>query len=353
MVRYYSVSEKRDMYNAYIRNFRNATISSRVYGELYPERRRPNPTTFLRLFRFVDEHGSFQNKRVRNLGEMANEINVLAQVNIDPGLAQRKIGMECNLSKSGVQKILKKHRYHDFKYKPVQKLHPDDAQRRLDFCRWFRATLRQDPNFCHKIIWSDESLFTNSGMFNRRNKHFYSTQNPHLVREVRPQVRFSVNVWCGLFGDILLGPVFIPNRLTGQMYVDFLQNEFEEMIDNLPLEAIRNINYFQQDGAGPHNARVVREFLDRRFPNAWIGTHGPVRWPPRSPCLNPLDYFLWGFVKNKIYDTPVHSEEHLRAKIREVFLSITPEMIRRATASMDRRTSLCIEHTGGHFEQYL
>ncbi|GFV88973.1 hypothetical protein TNCV_4911751 [Trichonephila clavipes] len=35
---------------------------------------------------------------------------------------------------------------------------------------------------------------------------------------------------------------------------------------------------------------------------------GPVAWPPRSPDLSPLDFFLWGAMKGLVYDTPVVSE---------------------------------------------
>ncbi|KAJ8882818.1 hypothetical protein PR048_014632 [Dryococelus australis] len=38
-------------------------------------------------------------------------------------------------------------------------------------------------------------------------------------------------------------------------------------------------------------------------------------WPARSPDLTPLDYFLWGHMKDVIYETPVESEEDLLAQI--------------------------------------
>jgi len=38
-----------------------------------------------------------------------------------------------------------------------------------------------------------------------------------------------------------------------------------------------------------------------RFPDAWIGRGGPIPWPPQSPDLSPLDFFLWGYIKNNGY----------------------------------------------------
>jgi len=43
-----------------------------------------------------------------------------------------------------------------------------------------------------------------------------------------------------------------------------------------------------------HYTRHVREYLKECFPNRWLGRGGPVAWPPRSPDLTPLDYYLWG-----------------------------------------------------------
>jgi hypothetical protein len=62
---------------------------------------------------------------------------------------------------------------------------------------------------------------------------------------------------------------------------------------------------FQQDGAPPHFGNVVRDTLDSEFPGRWIGRTGPIPWPPRSPDLTPPDFFLWGYVKDKVFATPV------------------------------------------------
>ena len=72
---------------------------------------------------------------------------------------------------------------------------------------------------------------------------------------------------------------------------------------------------FEQDGAPPHLGSHVRRFLDAIFPNRWIGRAGPTAWPPRSPDITPLDFFLWGYVKNKVFSTPVPDITNLKARI--------------------------------------
>lgn len=190
----YSVEERLDMYNLYIQNYRNSFIASERYAELYPERRQPHRKTFQKLSNHLSEFGTLQNIINHRVIETANEVNVLAQINLNPESGQRKVAEECNLSKSGVQKILAKHGFHDYKFQPVQNLHPGDELRRLEFCQWLCNEIGNDPNFSASVLWSDESLFTNSGIFNRRNSHFYATNNPLMVRELRPQNRFSFNI---------------------------------------------------------------------------------------------------------------------------------------------------------------
>jgi hypothetical protein len=62
---------------------------------------------------------------------------------------------------------------------------------------------------------------------------------------------------------------------------------------------------FHQDGAPPHWGSQVR-FFDATFPNRWIGRDGgPTPWPLRSPDITPVDFFLWGYVKDKVFSTPI------------------------------------------------
>ena len=37
------------------------------------------------------------------------------------------------------------------------------------------------------------------------------------------------------------------------------------------------------------------------FDTRLIGIGGAIQWPPRSPDLSPLDFGVWGTVKNAVY----------------------------------------------------
>ena len=59
--------------------------------------------------------------------------------------------------------------------------------------------------------------------------------------------------------------------------------------------------YFQQDGTPPHFHVNVRSFLERTFNQRWIERRGSaMEFPPPSPDLTPLDFYLCGTLKNTI-----------------------------------------------------
>ena len=111
---------------------------------------------------------------------------------------------------------------------------------------------------------------------------------------------------------------------------------------------------FQQDGAPPHWGLQVRTFLNKTFPNRWIGRDGPLHWPARSPDLTPMDFFFWGYIKTQVYrsNTVYHSIQELRNSITSCLQEINPEMLNHVFDSLQERYHLCIQNEGGHIEQY-
>jgi hypothetical protein len=74
--------------------------------------------------------------------------------------------------------------------------------------------------------------------------------------------------------------------ITGIVYLDILK---QFLIPQLDEDDQEGRIQFQQDAAPPHYLEEVREYLNTRFPDRWIGRAAPIAWPPRSPHLTPLD----------------------------------------------------------------
>lgn len=93
-------------------------------------------------------------------------------------------------------------------------------------------------------------------------------------------------------------------------------------------------------------------YLNTTYDRRWIGRGGRIPWPPRSPDLNPLDFFLWGYMKEQIYERQCRDEQELREKIQIVVrhLQNNPGALRNIRRNFVRRCRLCITAEGRNFE---
>jgi len=132
-----------------------------------------------------------------------------------------------------------------------------------------------------------------------------------------------------------------------------LKNNLPDFLEEVPLLEENKI-ILQQDDAGPHNARIVTNFLNNEFPGRWMGRYGPIRWPARSPDLNPLDFFLWGYCKEKIYKTLSEDIEDLETRLRYAIWSIEEDVMENVQGNLLKRMrAWMVRMDGGHFEHLL
>jgi len=75
-------------------------------------------------------------------------------------------------------------------------------------------------------------------------------------------------------------------------------------------------------------------------------------WPPRSPDITPLDFFLWGFVKDIVFSTPVPDITNLKARIIDAFAEITEDMLENTWRETDYRLDVLRATKGAHVEVY-
>ncbi|KAJ4438140.1 hypothetical protein ANN_14079 [Periplaneta americana] len=66
------------------------------------------------------------------------------------------------------------------------------------------------------------------------------------------------------------------------------------------------------------------------------------------PDLTPFDFFLWGYVKDKMYATPVRGLRDLRERIIEAIESIPEDMLQRAWQEIVHRLDIVTVTAGAH-----
>ena len=355
----FTYPELADMHLMYGRSNGNSREAKRLYAETFPNRRLPNKQTFVSIDRHLRENGTFQIRNVdagrpRNVRIPIVEERVLRRVRAYPSTSLRRVARQEGISRHTVFNVLHDNHMHPYHVMRVQSLSVADYPARVTFCEWYLQKCALNNEFPNLVLFTDEAQFTRDGIFNFHNQHNWMEDNPHAIVQSRHQHQFSINVWAGIIGNELIGPHILPRRLTGNAYAYFLEHDLPRLLDVIPLET-RDLMWLMHDGAPPHFSIVARQFLNRAYLHRWIGRAGPVPWPPRSPDLNPLDFYLWGHLKSLVYSTPVPDATTLQQRIFDCCQIIrnTPGILDNVMQSMLRRARACILMHGQHFEHLL
>ena len=271
------------------------------------------------------------------------EERVIALARAFPLMGLRGIARRVGISHVTVRRIIRE-----------EGIRPGDYAARRTFCRWMLRKLPQNNRFLENVLFTDESTFSSATLQNRQNTRVWAYANPHATVQRFNQGRFSVNVWAGIVGNQIIGPVYLL-RLNGATYLRFLRRDLLAQLRQVVPPNRRRSLYFMHDGAPAHLTLAVRDYLPRMFGARWIARDpAPHLWPPRSPDLNPLDFFMWGAVKDSVYRSgrQIETREQLKHRIEEAFRTIqnSPDTFEKVRRNMRSRLQQCLDNDGGHIE---
>lgn len=249
------------------------------------------------------------------------------------------------MSYSTTRKALVKNLHmYPYRVTVTQQLFNIDYERRVQYCQWFNETLNND-DVLNVTFMSDEAWFHLSGYVHSQNYRTWATENPHHFVEtsLHPE---KIGVWIAMSRQRVVGPIFFNDTINAERYRTQILQPFINQLHDDELQR----GYFQQDGAPPHVARATLEFLDEYFGERLISKD---RWPSRSPDLTPLDFYLFGYLKTKIFTNRLHSIEELQEAIINEVNNINEEGLHRIFSNVKKRVNLCLDANGGHFEHLL
>ena len=98
-----------------------------------------------------------------------------------------------------------------------------------------------------------------------------------------------------------------------------------------------------------HSLGVLREMC----PGPLISLRGGVGWPAWSPDLSPCDFFLWGYLKEKVFKNRSRSLEDLKERIGQEIDAIPPEITRRVMKNFRERLQQCVANDGRHMSDKI
>ena len=163
---------------------------------------------------------------------------------------------------------------------------------------------------------------------------------PNAIHE-EPLHSEKISVCCGMCRRRIIGPSFFDAAITTAAYVEIF-NAFINQLDDEEL----SIGYFQQDGATFHTSHSSVPEIESFFGDRVISKG--LR-PPRSPDLTQRDYFLWGYLKGRVYQNKPRTIDAFKANITEEIQAVTADVPARIFQNMARRVQSCLDPNGDHF----
>ncbi|GFV03977.1 uncharacterized protein TNCV_916021 [Trichonephila clavipes] len=181
--------------------------------------------------------------------------------------------------------------------------------------------MEQDPTWVFNILCTDEAHFSLHDDVNNHNGRIWVTSNPRGYTQ-KPLHSPKVTALCSFTGSFIIGPFFfetqcpvngwITETINAQRYLTLLRGDCRAM------------------------------FNSTRYP-----------WPPRLLDLTPADFWLWGYLKSRVYLSGPSSLSELKDAIRREVSSIHPDMLHSAVAGFVTRLECLLPCGGGHVEHIL
>ncbi|KAK7603429.1 hypothetical protein V9T40_003428 [Parthenolecanium corni] len=332
---YFRTQSYKEVFELYKRKFPGATV--------------PNKSTIQRLVDNFRSRWTLEpRKRERRCTVLTpeNVADISKRVRERPSTSVRKLASQMKIHPSSAYRGLKTLKLPAFRAMLAHELLPPDPLRRLKFCKWFQKFIQNSDkgiSALEYVFFSDEAWFHKSGYVNAGNFRIWCSENPHVYRKSSLHSQ-KIGVWCALSRKRIIGPIFFTSTINAEAYHSIIR-QFVSLLEEDERDC-----WFQQDGAAAHTSEDTLDFLAQFFDDRIISKG---LWPLRSPDLNPLDFFLWGHLKNRVFRTPLGSMEDLKRRITEEINAITPAQLCDVFSNLIKRVALCKDQLGTHFQQFL
>jgi len=207
------------------------------------------------------------------------------------------------------------------------------------------SSLKKNPSILGYTWFSDEGWLHLSGYVNSQNSRVLASENSNVIHE-EPLHSEKIVVWYGMSRRRIFGPIFSDATTITTAPCTDIFSTFVNQLDDEELST----GYFQQDGATSHTSHVSMAQIQSFFGDPVISKG---LWPLRSPDLTPPDYFLWGYLKGRVYRNKPRTTDALRANITEEIQAVKGDVLARTFQNMECRVQSCLDANGGDFQHVL
>jgi hypothetical protein len=339
----------------YFKNGESVAQTFRAYKTLKNMKGSGDPfhrQTLLNLVHRFRETGNVADLKGRGRPTIAEDVVEAVNTEIcerEGRTSVRSLQNVLQIPKSTIHVILKRHlRMRPYKFHIVPILTDLHRERRVQFSTDFLARLEENPNLLENVLFSDEATFYLNGTVSSHLFRIWSSENPNAIVE---QYAHSpkITVWFAFSQKFRVTPYFFTGNVNGDSYRQLIQGH---LVPFLKQHHRFRQTTFQQDGATPHTAANTIELLQSFFHDQLIALGTNWEWPANSPDLSPLDYFLWGYIKQKVYCSSPKTVSELQTSIETAIANIEADLLVESIESLRDRLTMCIAVNGGHYEHY-
>ena len=323
----------------------------------------PSFNMILNLIKKFEETGSVLDNLSGNVGRPATAITpeniekVRKIMEKSPKKSTRRGGPLASMSSTSFWRILRTElNLFPYKIQIKQRLSPENAAKRLEFADIILPMIFNEELDPKQVWFSDEAHFHLDGYVNKQNWRFWGNQNPHIVHQRALHPR-KTTVWCALSSYGIIGPVFIHENINSELYIKVLNENFIPTLRGMGVNMSET--WFMQDGARPHRTQLVFDLLYEYFREKIIALDSSrfvgegTDWAPYSPDLNPCDFYLWGYLKEKVYAQNPQSLEELENIIETEILNIPNTVLNDVIDNFQVRLRHVHRENGWHIEHIL
>ena len=272
---------------------------------------------------------------------------VQKDIDDNPRRSMRCIAKEHRVSEGTIRNVVHK----DIRYKSYVLRKGHFMSEKVKENRLIRSKrlLNKIKNPAEKdVIWffSDEKNFDQDQKVNRRNDRWLCSDPSEVPRVMHTKFPATVMV-LGVVSNEghVMPPHFFPQglRVNSTAYIEVLKTVVKPWIDTV---CNGRPYVFQQDSAPSHKAQTTQEWMADNFHDHIT----PNIWPPSSPDLNPLDYYVWSIVEKEVNEHPHNTKESLKDSIVRVMSNMNTDHLILACKRFRSRIEAVIEAKGDFIE---
>ena len=266
---------------------------------------------------------------------------------------QTYISKKVNISRRHVARVIKNDLEKNLTIKPRgQRLTEKDMKNRKMNSRKFLELIRGSK--IEYVVTLDESWMV-LDEYEHETKHVYLKKDEEFkehVRAVNERFKPKQMVAVGMCGRGTLPVIKVPSNATvdARTYVKvILRPYFEKYLPKLYPGEMHKI-IFHQDKSRSHTASFTVAELDRLRSKYGITFQNPRDIPVKGADISPMDFFGFGYLKQKSASSKAKSLEGLCKVWQRLWSKVTPKKCLDVFRNWKKRLPLVIENDGAHIE---